>query len=88
MGSIGISSSHPIFNGVDHLYQNNGNDALDIVSSDPSAEVLVSLNGHGLYAVYDSGPAPVPEPTTIILLGTGLIGLAGWGRKKFKKNSI
>ena len=29
--------------------------------------------------------APVPEPVTIILLGAGLIGLAGIGRKKFKK---
>ena len=30
-------------------------------------------------------PLATPEPATLILLGSGLVCLAGFGRKKFKK---
>jgi hypothetical protein len=28
-------------------------------------------------------PAPIPEPSTIFLLGTGLAGLLGYSKRKF-----
>ena len=41
------------------------------------------INISGPFDGFAPAPAPAPEPATMLLLGSGLLGLAGMGRKKF-----
>jgi len=54
-GNIPINPSpHPIFVGIDQLYQANGQTIIDLNSNDNQGILIAkSNNGQGLYAVYD-----------------------------------
>jgi len=49
---------------------------------DPDSELTLYFNST---LVIQGGEIPVPEPGTMMLLGSGLAGLVGYARKKIKK---
>jgi len=47
--------------------------------------IIATVAGGGGNGTEGLDAIPVPEPASILLIGIGLVGLAGLGRKKFKK---
>lgn len=56
------------------VFENLGGDNLGLILDQVSLNSLSNGNG-----------SPVPEPSTMILLGSGLVGLLGYGRRRLKK---
>jgi hypothetical protein len=57
---------------------------VETIASVAGQRYLPTLQGLTIEVIGDSSVAPIPEPSTMLLLGTGLVGLVGF-RKKIKK---
>jgi Protein of unknown function (DUF642)/PEP-CTERM motif len=52
---------------------------LTFLNGDPATD---NTNGLDNLVLTDNGPAGVPEPSSIVLVGSGLLGLAAWLRRR------
>jgi hypothetical protein len=87
---ITINGFNPIWSPITNIATDTtgtppyGMDFFGFTATGLDTLAFASYNVPGYYYLDDvSVTAAVPEPATMLLLGSGLIGLAGYGRKKF-----
>ena len=65
----------------------NGGHFATYTFSSPVLALAFHDDGYGEVGIDNLVVNSVPEPATMLLLGSGLVGLAGFARRRYKKNS-
>ena len=86
LGSLGVSIDLAVAGVLDQLQDGNITAfAIAPVGGPSGVANTFSIENVTLAGNTVDAPAPIPEPATMFLIGLGLVGLAGFGRKKLKK---
>jgi hypothetical protein len=51
------------------------------------AVVSEASDGREQFFIIPAGTTPIPEPATLFLVGSGLVGIGAWGRKRFLRGT-
>ena len=90
IGSVLSVGAHPLLyscdSGLFACFITDFNDGADILffnSNVDSVGTFTDAYGHGTVTITDI-PAPTPEPSSLLLLGSGLLGLGGVCKRRWR----